>query len=71
MLVINSSGALTDPHARQNCMLKKYAINTLVFLWKVIWNTIATILRVFAFCFKIISYAFFAFTAIILLRRWR
>lgn len=69
MLVVNSTGALTDLHARQNYMLKKYAINILVFLWKVIWNTIATILCVFAFCCKIISYAFFAFTAIILLRR--
>lgn len=69
MLAVNSNEILTDPYAKQKNMLKKYAINTLVFLWKLIWNTISLGLHLFAFCCKIISYAFFAFTAIILLRR--
>ena len=71
MLAVNSKGVHNLPQANHMESLKKYTINTLVFIWKLFWNAIAFIFRAFAFCCKIVAYTFFAITAIFLLRRRR
>jgi hypothetical protein len=67
MLAINSNGVLVDQYAKQKFLLKKYSINTLVFVWKAFFKTLAVLLKLGAFVLIIVSYIFLGMTAILLL----
>jgi hypothetical protein len=67
MLAINSNGVLVDPYEKPKFLFKKYTIKTLLFLWKAFFKTLAVLLQIGAFVLKIVSYIFFAISALFLL----
>lgn len=60
MLAINARGVLIDTGAykKPQFYIKKYTINTLVFIWKLFFKTLAFGLSVLSFTLKVLAYLF-------------